>query len=222
MKRPTISLLMTTIGWLLTGCFAQEQTAAPPKSSVKDVKPVKVDVKEGLEVATLGAGCFWCIEAVLEQIEGVESAVSGYAGGHTENPTYKDICRGDTMHAEVVQVTFDPKKISYDKILYYFWKSHDPTTLNRQGNDVGTQYRSVIFYHNDEQKAQAEAQKKKVDESGAFDDPVVTEISPAPKFYKAEEYHQDYYRLNKNNPAGNVGYCRFVIAPKLDKLGLDK
>jgi len=176
-------------------------------------EPAKIP--EGAEVATLGAGCFWCIEAAYRQLDGVYSAISGYTGGTVDNPTYEQICGGDTGHAEVVQVVFDPKKISYEKILAWFWDLHDPTTLNRQGNDVGTQYRSAIYYHSDEQKKIAEASKSAAAEH--FKDPIVTEITKAPKFYPAESYHQNYYFENKSkNP-----YCRFVIEPKLKKLKLD-
>jgi peptide-methionine (S)-S-oxide reductase len=165
------------------------------------------------EVATLGGGCFWCVEAVYRRIDGVKSVVSGYAGGHKANPTYEEVCSGTTGHAEVVQIHFDPQRISYEEILDLFWKAHDPTTLNRQGADVGTQYRSVILYANKEQ-AQA-AERSKAVAAAAFSDPVVTEIEPLETFYEAEKYHQDYYRHN-----GNAGYCRFVIRPKLRKLGL--
>ena len=213
---------LTVLSLVLTGCFPEQIAAANPGNKTKEVKAEAPKLKEGRELATLGAGCFWCIEAVMDQLEGVETCVSGYMGGKTENPTYKDICRGDTGHAEVVQILFDPEKISYDKLLSYFWKVHDPTTLNRQGNDVGTQYRSAIFYHSDEQKAKAEAQIKKVNESKVFKDPVVTEVSKVEKFYPAEDYHQNYYEKNKDNPNGNIGYCRYMIAPKLDKLGLEK
>ncbi len=167
------------------------------------------------ELATFGAGCFWCIEAVLEQLDGVEDVVSGYMGGKVANPTYEQICTGRTGHAEVVQVKFSPEKISYDDLLTMFWKLHDPTTLNRQGADVGTQYRSAIFYHSEEQQKAARASKAKA--AKYFSDPIVTEITAASPFYAAEKYHQDYYRLNKNQP-----YCRFVIVPKLDKLGLER
>lgn len=170
-----------------------------------------------LEVATFGAGCFWCVEAVLEQFDGVEDVVSGYMGGTVDNPTYRQICTGRTGHAEVVQVTFDPKKISFEKLLEVFWKLHDPTTLNRQGNDVGTQYRSAVFYHSEAQRDAAIESKRKTDESSAFSDPVVTEITEASRFYEAEVDHQDYYRLNKRQP-----YCQYVIVPKLDKLGLER
>ena len=168
------------------------------------------------EVATLGAGCFWCIEAVLLQVEGVRAVRSGYMGGRVENPTYQEICTGRTGHAEVVEVTFDPAVLSYEHLLAWFWKLHDPTTLNRQGADVGTQYRSAIFVHSEEQRRVAEASKAAQDASGTFADPIVTEITDAESFWVAEDYHQDYYRQNKRQP-----YCRAVIAPKLDKLGLE-
>jgi peptide-methionine (S)-S-oxide reductase len=165
------------------------------------------------EIATLGGGCFWCVEAVFLRIPGVLSVKSGYAGGKTKSPTYKEICTGTTGHAEVIQITFDPKKISFSQILDIFWHAHDPTTLNRQGNDVGTQYRSVIFYHNENQKAIAETSKK--DSGYLFKSPIVTEISALPDFYLAEDYHQNYFALNPQN-----SYCNYVILPKLDKLGL--
>jgi len=168
---------------------------------------------EGLEKATLGAGCFWCVEAVFERLDGVHSVVSGYAGGIKPNPTYEEVCSGETGHAEVAQITFDPAKISYVQILNIFWQSHDPTTLNRQGGDRGTQYRSVIFYHGEQQKAIAE--KSKLSAQKLFADPIVTEIQPLSTFYAAENYHQDYFRNNPNAP-----YCRMVIAPKLNKLKL--
>ena len=164
------------------------------------------------DTATLAGGCFWCLEAVYEQLKGVESVVSGYAGGHAANPTYQQVCTGTTGHAEVVQITFDPEVITYRDILDVFFTIHDPTTLNRQGADVGTQYRSAIFYHSPEQKATAEATLADVDQSDLWDDPVVTEIAPLDTFYPAEDYHQEYYR---NNP--NQGYCRVVIAPKVAK-----
>jgi len=170
-----------------------------------------------VEVATFGAGCFWCVEAVLEQLEGVEDVASGYMGGTVENPTYRAVCTGETGHAEVVQVRFDPDKISYAELLDWFWRLHDPTTLNRQGADAGTQYRSVIFYHSEAQRAAAQESLAAAEAAGAFDDPIVTEITPAGAFYAAEGYHQDYYRANKE-----AGYCRMVIRPKLDELGLER
>ena len=165
------------------------------------------------EQATFGAGCFWCVEAVFEQLDGVVDVRTGYTGGITENPTYEDICRGKTGHAEVIQIDYDSSLISFEKLLDIFWKSHDPTTLNRQGADVGTQYRSAIFYHSEKQKETADTSRKKADKSDLYTDPIVTEIAPLTKFYIAENYHQDYFRINKNAP-----YCQLVIKPKLDKL----
>ena len=164
------------------------------------------------DTATFGTGCFWCTEAIFEQLQGVLKVSSGYSGGHIDNPTYKAVCDGTTGHAEVVQVVYDPEKISYDELLEVFWQTHDPTTLNRQGNDVGTQYRSAIFYHNDEQKKKAEKYKAELNTSGAFNKPIVTEISPFSKFYVAENYHQDYFNNNGSQP-----YCTYVIRPKLEK-----
>lgn len=167
---------------------------------------------ENRETATLGAGCFWCVEAVFQLLEGVESVTSGYAGGQGKNPTYKDVCTGLTGFAEVCQVVFDSSKISFDEILSAFWQAHDPTTLNRQGADVGTQYRSVIFYHDEEQKNLAEKYKKQLDGSSVFSSPIVTEISPLTTFYPAENYHQNYFNDNGDQP-----YCSFVVRPKVEK-----
>ena len=168
---------------------------------------------EGLEIATLGAGCFWCVEALFQDLKGVEKVESGYAGGQVENPTYKAVCEGTTGHAEVIRVVFDPKVISFAEIIELFWAAHNPTTLNRQGNDVGTQYRSAIFYHSEAQKATAEASKKAADASGEFEDPIVTEITAFTNYYAAEDYHQDYFNLNGDkNP-----YCSSVVAPKVAK-----
>ena len=171
------------------------------------------DNTRDLETVTLGGGCFWCIEAVFARIEGVRGVISGYAGGTTENPSYKEVCSGSTGHAEVVQVSFDPSVISYDEILDIFFKAHDPTTLNRQGADVGSQYRSIILYSSEEQKDKAEEAVRRARKN--YSDPVVTEIAPLGEFYEAEDYHQDYYAVNPNAP-----YCRMVIDPKLSKLGL--
>ncbi len=165
-----------------------------------------------LETATLGAGCFWCVEAIFQDLAGVQQVVSGYAGGTVENPTYQQVCTGTTGHAEVVQITFDPEVISFEDLLYIFWRTHDPTTLNRQGADVGPQYRSVIFYHDQEQKAIAEKSKQETEASGLWPDPIVTEITPFSNFYRAEGYHQEYYLQNPNQP-----YCRAVIDPKVRK-----
>jgi peptide-methionine (S)-S-oxide reductase len=193
--------------------------AAQPLDS-KAQKEVQKLMKEsdskGTELATIGGGCFWCVEAVLEKYDGIKSVVSGYAGGTKDNPTYKDVSSGSTGHAEVVQVEYDPKIISYEKLLEIFWKAHDPTTLDRQGADVGTQYRSIILYHNDEQKKIAQKSLEKENKSGHLPRPIVTQIEPLSKFYVAEDYHQDYY---EKNPMAM--YCTFVIRPKLQKLGLD-
>ncbi len=164
------------------------------------------------EVATLGAGCFWCVEAVYDQLEGVISVESGYSGGTTENPTYKEVCTGTTNHAEVCQITFDPDVISFGELLTVFWSIHNPTTLNRQGADVGTQYRSAVFYHSEKQKEIAEQQIELVNAEKLYDDPIVTEVTPFDKFYKAEDYHQEYF---ENNPENS--YCRLVVGPKVEK-----
>jgi peptide-methionine (S)-S-oxide reductase len=166
-----------------------------------------------MELATFGAGCFWCVEAVYQQLKGVSSVVSGYSGGHVENPTYEQVTSGKTGHAEVAQIEFDPETISYEELLEVFFETHDPTTLNRQGNDVGAQYRSIIFYHDETQREVAERVRSSYDASGTWKRPIVTEIVPFTDFYVAEDYHQNYYR---NNP--NQGYCRYVIRPKLEKL----
>ena len=167
---------------------------------------------ENLEKATFGSGCFWCTEAVFQRLKGVNEVISGYSGGKIKNPTYREVCTGRTGHAEVVQVTYDPNIVSYEELLEVFWKTHDPTTLNRQGNDVGPQYRSVVFYHNNNQKELAEHYKKELEKSGIFRDPIVTEISPLENFYEAEAYHQEYYNTNPGQP-----YCSYVITPKLEK-----
>jgi peptide-methionine (S)-S-oxide reductase len=164
------------------------------------------------ETATLGGGCYWCTEAQYQLLDGVISVASGFSGGTVKNPSYKEVCQGITGHAEVVQIVYDTEKLSYSDILQAFFLAHDPTQLNRQGNDIGTQYRSVIFYHNDEQKKTAEQIKKELDQSGAYNDPIVTEISPLKEFYKAEDYHQNYFNQNGNEP-----YCQFVVAPKVEK-----
>ena len=164
------------------------------------------------DTATFGTGCFWCTEAIFQGLDGVLKVTSGYSGGHVDNPTYKEVCEGTTGHAEVIQIVYDATKITFDELLEAFWQSHDPTTLNRQGNDVGPQYRSVIFYHDDEPRKKAESYKAELDKSKAFDNPIVTEISPFTKFYVAENYHQDYYNNNGSQP-----YCYYVIRPKLEK-----
>ena len=183
-------------------CTAQKKTNMEESSSTT----------KNLSNATFGNGCFWCTEAVFQQLNGVQKVESGYSGGTVVNPTYKQVCTGTTGHAECLNIYFDSSVISFDELLEVFWKTHDPTTLNRQGNDEGTQYRSVIFYHNDHQKELAQKYQEKLDKSGAFDAPIVTALEPFSTFYKAENYHQDYYNQN-----GEVPYCRFVIQPKLEK-----
>ena len=199
----TFSLIFTCLG-----CLANNEITS------KTLKLVSDKNKEQLETAIIGGGCFWCTEAVFEKVDGVKEAISGYAGGKNPNPTYKEICTGLTGHAEVIKILFDPAKISFREILEIFGDAHDPTTLNRQGADVGTQYRSTIMYLNESQKQTAE--KWKIQLNAKLQDPVVTEIVPAPKFYEAEKYHQDYYEKNPNQ-----GYCNFVIRPKLKKLNLE-
>lgn len=166
-----------------------------------------------IDTATFGAGCFWCVEAVFQRLEGVLSVKSGYSGGGVKNPSYKEVCNGTTGHAEVAQIVYDKSKISFDELLEVFWKTHDPTTLNRQGNDYGTQYRSAIFYHNEEQKKLAEKYKKALNDEKAYPNPIVTEITPFTNYYPAEDYHQNYFNSNGNEP-----YCRYVIQPKVEKL----
>jgi peptide-methionine (S)-S-oxide reductase len=189
---------------LVTGC--KSNTLKPNEQMDINTNGIKTDT------ATFAAGCFWCVEAVFQELKGVLSVTSGYTGGKIKNPSYREVCTGITGHAEACQIIYDPKVISYDELLEAFWGSHDPTTLNRQGADQGTQYRSAIFYHNQQQKQLAEAYKAKLNSENAFEKPVVTEISPAGAFYKAEDYHQNYFNEN-----GNAPYCTFVIMPKLEK-----
>jgi peptide-methionine (S)-S-oxide reductase len=195
----TLSILVSA----LTAMFSHSMNAAPESTNSPSSSKT--------ELATFGGGCFWCTEAVFQTLDGVKKVTSGYAGGKTENPTYEQVCTGETGHAEVIQIEFDPAKISFEKLLEVFWEAHDPTTLNRQGNDFGTQYRSVIFYHDEAQKVAAEKSKKQA--AANFSKPIVTEISPMTKFYGGEGYHQDYYRRNSSKP-----YCSVVITPKLQKL----
>ncbi|WP_199221135.1 peptide-methionine (S)-S-oxide reductase MsrA [Coraliomargarita sinensis] len=202
---PSFGLLSLILSLSLS-CTAQEKES--PNTMLSE------EEKASLETATFGAGCFWCVEAVFENLDGVKSVESGYMGGETENPTYREVSMGNTGHAEVTRIYYDPKVISYKTLLDWLWRSHDPTTLNRQGADVGTQYRSAIFYHSDEQREIAEASKETA--QSMFDSPIVTEITAASEFYIAEDYHQDYYKLNKSAP-----YCQMVIRPKLKKLDLE-
>lgn len=212
MNRLKIYALLTLFLALISfGCLQQEVVAN--KTENKKVKMVEKKDKT-MEISILGGGCFWCTEAVFERIEGIRDVISGYAGGEIPNPTYKQICTGETGHAEVIKIIFDPSVISYSKILEIFGDCHNPTTLNKQGADEGTQYRSTIMFLSEDQKKLAEKWKKELSEK--FEDPIVTEIVPAPIFYTAEDYHQDYYRKNPNQ-----GYCSFVIRPKLKKLNLE-
>lgn len=203
--------LISILGLATSAQPALSQSSGKQKNRVMTSNQTSA-VPAGMAKATFGTGCFWCTEAMFESLDGVQSAVSGYEGGAKPNPTYKEVCNGTTGHAECVEVTYDPSKITYAELLQAFFRSHDPTSLNRQGADVGTQYRSVIFYHNDEQKQLAQQIKDELNKSGAYDKPIVTEISPASTFYVAEEYHQNYFAQNPDQ-----GYCAFVIAPKLDK-----
>lgn len=191
--------------------FIQIECNAGSKAGKKFEEEKMIDTTN-TGLATFGAGCFWCTEAVFQRVKGVLKVESGYSGGTVPNPTYEAVCTGITGHAEVTQITYDPKIISYAELLEVFWKTHNPTTLNRQGADVGTQYRSAIFYHNNEQKELAEKYKRQLDEAKIWDTAIVTEISPFKKFYKAENYHQNYYNNNSSAP-----YCSFVITPKLEK-----
>lgn len=206
------SVALALLASLCSGCgTGQKNTAAKESSKSMQTASVPSPATPGsMELATLGGGCFWCIEAIYQDLQGVLKVESGYSGGHVSNPTYKEVCTGLTGHAEVIQVTFDPTVITYRDILRVFFTVHDPTTLNRQGNDVGTQYRSVILYHSKEQKKIAEEVKAEAQE--IWDGRIVTEISPLDKFYKAEEYHQNYFKDNPNQP-----YCSIVIAPKVQK-----
>lgn len=206
MKNSIFYLLFIFIPALHFSCHAQN-TSKMQNSSAAHNTPVHT------EKATFGNGCFWCTEAVFQQLEGVVKVESGYSGGQVAYPTYKQVCTGTTGHAECLNIEYDPAKISFDDLLEVFWKTHDPTTLNQQGNDIGPQYRSVIFYHNDKQKQLATQYKEKLDSAGAFDAPIVTAIEPFTHFYKAENYHQNYYNENGEEP-----YCRLVIKPKVDKV----
>jgi peptide-methionine (S)-S-oxide reductase len=209
------SFVKKAFKFLLFGCIFVSCTQ--PSSTSKPIpKMTQLDMsnpnQNGLDTATFANGCFWCSEAVFRELKGVKSIAVGYTGGNIPNPSYELVCSGTTGHAEAAQIVYDPKIISYAQLLEVFWQTHDPTTLNRQGADVGTQYRSAIFYHNDYQKETAEKYKKELDASGAWSNPIVTEISPATTFYTAEDYHQDYYDHNSQAP-----YCQYVIRPKLDK-----
>lgn len=206
MKKPSTFFIYMAVG-LLTYMSACGQPAKKNTVIRTDKKAIM-----GKDTITFGAGCFWCVEAIFQQVKGVDTVVSGYSGGHVDNPTYEQVCDKTTGHAEVCQIVYDPQVVSVDELLEVFWQTHDPTTKDKQGNDVGPQYRSVIFYHNEHQKERAEYYLEKLQQSGAYDRPVVTTIEPFTKFYAAENYHQNYYNNNGNQP-----YCYFVIRPKLEK-----
>lgn len=212
-KTIAVGYLLAAVGSAFAQPGGERDTSSSDETSALQEVNVEHGEREGLQVATIGGGCFWCVEAVYERLDGVESVVSGYAGGSVENPTYQQVSAGTTGHAEVTQITFDPDGITFEEILDWFWRAHDPTTPNRQGADVGTQYRSIILYHTDEQRDVAEGSKSRAQAN--FVDPIVTEIVPLDVFYPAEDYHQDYFARNPN-----AGYCRVVIRPKLDKLNL--
>lgn len=209
MKYTALLLPLITVVSTLISCAQQhnESTIVPQMKEKTNMQtPTHTDT------ATFGAGCFWCVEAVFQQLDGVLTVESGYSGGSVSNPSYKEVCSGTTGHAEVCQITYNPAVITYEELLQAFWQTHDPTTLNKQGNDVGTQYRSVVYYHNDTQKMLAEKYKKELDDAKLWPNPIVTEISAFTKFYKAEDYHQNYYNENGQQP-----YCAFVIRPKVEK-----
>ena len=200
----------TFVGLFASSCT---QNAVNDHDNNSDTNPQQtMETNPMIDTATFGAGCFWCVEAQFQLLDGVQTVSSGFSGGTVKNPAYREVCNGTTGHAEVCQITYDTSKISYDELLAAFWQSHDPTQLNRQGNDVGTQYRSVIYYHNESQKNLAEKYKKELNESGAWPQPIVTEISPIGPFYKADDYHQNYFNAN-----GSESYCQYVIQPKIEK-----
>lgn len=216
-----VGIVIAVVAIGAVGCAEKMASTAGKRldPSVKEVPGMKQvstatssPKTQGTELATFGSGCFWCVEAVFQQLKGVEKVESGYSGGHVDNPTYREVCGGDTGHAEVCQITYDPEKVTFDELLEVFWKTHDPTTPNQQGHDIGTQYRSVVFFHNDQQRELAEKYKQKLDAAGVFAAPIVTEISPFTKFYRAEDTHQNYFLDNPDE-----GYCRIVIQPKVEK-----
>ena len=204
MRTYTTLVLFLISATQLWGCGQKNETQTKEK--------VIMNTNANLDTATLGAGCFWCVEAIFQQLKGVEKVVSGYSGGQIKNPSYKEVCAGTTGHAEVCQLYYDPSVISFEEILEVFWQTHDPTTLNQQGADKGTQYRSAVFYHSEEQKQKADFYKGKLTEQKVFDNPIVTEIVEFTNFYPAEDYHQNYFNEN-----GEQGYCRMVVQPKVEK-----
>lgn len=211
-----IAVTLVAAIFFITACGQnkpQETKILSMKTEETSTKTPNVPaINSGIDTATFGAGCFWCIEAVFQRLNGVISVKSGYSGGHVKNPSYREVCNGTTGHAEVAEIVYDKSKLSFDELLEVFWKTHDPTTLNQQGNDHGTQYRSAVFYHTLEQKEKAENYKNELNAAKVYPNPIVTEIVPFEKFYVAEDYHQNYYNQN-----GEQGYCKFVIQPKVEK-----
>ena len=207
-KHKAAFLLMAA--FFMTGC--SQPSEADQRSLHSTITKENMNTNTGYDTATFGAGCFWCVEALFQQVKGVEKVTSGYAGCLVKKPTYKDVCSGETGCAEVCQIVYDPKVVSFKELLEVFWQTHDPTTINRQGNDVGTQYRSAVFYHNEEQKELAAKYKEELNKSGAWDKALVTTLEPYNDFYAAEDYHQNYYNSNQDAP-----YCSYMIKPKLDK-----
>jgi len=204
-----MATLLIVFFCLLASCNAEHTKTQINSIENMEIKPEFTDTTA---VATFGAGCFWCVEAIFQDLKGVYSVESGYMGGDTQDPTYKEVCSGTTGHAEVCRIIYDPRILTFKDMLEVFWQTHDPTTLNKQGNDIGTQYRSAIFYYSDEQKNVAEYYKQEIDKAGAFSDPIVTTLEKASTFYPAEDYHQNYFNQNGDQP-----YCAFVIKPKVDK-----
>ncbi|ERM81592.1 peptide methionine sulfoxide reductase [Rhodonellum psychrophilum GCM71 = DSM 17998] len=208
-----MKFLLILLSFSFTSLLANGQSQNQyNEKNMLEIPKTNVEIPEGYEIATLGSGCFWCIEAIYQELNGVDKVKSGYSGGHIASPTYRQVTNGTTGHAEVIQFLFDPKILTFSEILEIFWSTHDPTTLNRQGADVGPQYRSAVFYHSDSQKQEAEFFKKKLDDAGAFNRPIVTEITPFSNFYVAEDYHQNYFKDNGMQP-----YCQIVVRPKVEK-----
>ncbi len=216
----TIKILKSAVTFVAAVFFAgacgQARTNNNPEPMSQTNEPsaqaIPQQSNSNIDTATFGGGCFWCVEAIFQRVDGVLKVESGYSGGTVKNPSYKEVCNGTTGHAEVIRLTYDKTKVSFDDLLQIFWKTHDPTTMNRQGNDIGTQYRSAVFYHNEEQRKTAEEYKKKLNEEKVYPNPIITEITPIKNYYPAEDYHQNYYNQN-----GSQGYCQYVIQPKIEK-----
>ena len=211
-KKLKLALAVLSAGFFAFACAQTPTNSTKMMTENHAANELKKESSTTIDTVTLGAGCFWCVEAVFQRLKGVQSVKSGYSGGSVKNPSYKEVCNGTTGHAEVCQIIYNKQELSFDDLLEVFWKTHDPTTLNSQGADFGTQYRSAIFYHSEDQKIIAEQYKKKLNEAKVYDNPIVTEITAFTNFYPAEEYHQNYFNSN-----GSQSYCKFVIQPKLEK-----